>query len=124
MVRAIGILLASTACEAGSLNQAFNVNITLSPRLSLCVNETLTAHTGPMVQVVCRGGQYVDISHPVGGGFSEAAHVYRLHFGPGEMFHPEMTEAAEALLGSGVITGLRIDRATNDRAPIVMLVSF
>jgi hypothetical protein len=123
-VTSLGGLLLSASCAAGSLSGAFNVLITLAPGQSMCVNETLNARAGVIVQVACRSGQFVDISMPAGILAGEQERVYRLPFGPGFYFPADSSSVADELLEAGIITGLHIDRPDQGAGPLTMMVTF
>jgi hypothetical protein len=128
---AIAGALCSGDVAAGSAAGHFNVNITVRDGSSvphgdgICVSEALSASTNAVVRVACQNGQFVDIS-PVPGRPFAATHggAFRFSFGPGYRIEPALEGTADALLGTGTVTAMRIYRADDENGALEMLVSF
>jgi hypothetical protein len=90
-----------------------------------CISQTLSARTQAEVQVACSTGQFVDIE-PADGkpflGTQGNAFRYRIPFT--SQMGGWLVANADAYLGAGTITALRIYNVNGSEGPVELLVSF
>jgi hypothetical protein len=122
-ISAFVIALTSGVCFAGSGSGVFTVNIELRRSDGLCVSQALSASTNALVRVVCRNGQFVDIS-PVPGRPFAGVHggAYRFFFSGVDRLTGISGDMDFS--GLGTITAMRIYHVGGDDGPLEMLVSF
>lgn len=124
VVLGLGASLASLACLAGAIIGPVIVNITMTQNSGVCLSETLSAGINASVWVVCRSGQFVDIT-PVPGRPFAGVHggAYRFQLGAANGDGPA-SDSADPFVGAGTVTALRIYHADRNDGPLELLVSF
>jgi hypothetical protein len=123
--------MASGGVLADTLHGRFNVNISLRHDATgpggsgICVSEALGASTNAIVRVACQNGQFVSIS-PLPGQPFAGTHggAFRFSIGPGNWIEASLAGTADAILGMGTVTAMRIYRADEGNEPLELLVSF